>query len=194
LCAINEQKEGMILVARKIGRLSVLLSISFLLTACSIFADTQQKTSSDKKTNSKNTKQKVVQQQKIKDIKLNPKSVIVKDNPKNKKFPKEIIPLIQTLVADDEKLQRSAIAPELIASFPKGRLFPKNTIIYIDTKNWRQQDYLPKKSVGNIIGNISMPKKTQQNILITFIYKQQEWKVTLTEVSPTPTKKPSSKS
>ncbi|MCH5586667.1 hypothetical protein MK805_17160 [Shimazuella sp. AN120528] len=175
-----------------IGKITILLSISFLLTACSIFAETEQKGTEHKTTSTKNNA-KLIQQQKFNDIKLNPKSVIVKDNPKNKKFPKEIVPLVQTLIADDEQIQRSAIAPELKSSFPKGRLFPKGTIININTKDWRQQEYLPTKSIGNIVGKISMPKKAPQNILITFIYKQQQWQVTLTQISASPSKKLSSK-
>lgn len=182
----------MIWVIGKIGKLAVLLSMTFLLASCSMFADAEQKVMTKSQKDANHTNPKAVKSQKRNDLKLNPKSVIVKDKPKNNNFPKEIIPLIQTLVADNEQLQRSAIAPELLNTFPKGRLFQKGTVIYMDTKNWRQQNYLPSKSIGNIVGKISMPTKSSQNILITFIYKEKQWKVTFTELSPLPAKKSSS--
>jgi hypothetical protein len=166
-------------MVRKLGKLMITLSVFLLLTACSIFSETDQKrTSTQEKTNSKSITPKTGQQQDIRNLKLNPNSVILINDPENKKFPKEIVTLVQTLLANDEQLQRSALTPELEAALPKGRFIPKDTVIHLNTKDWRQED-----SYANIVGKINIPGKLQQYVLITFVYKQNGWKITLANLT-----------
>lgn len=166
-------------MVKKLSELIVCLSVFMMLAACSIFSQSSpEKTNTQETTNSKSVPSKNSQDPDIQDEKLNQNSVILKDDPENKKFPKEIVTLLQTLLADDEELQRSALTPELASAFPKqGLLLPKDTVIYLDSKYWREEN-----SYANIIGKIHKPGKSQEYVIIGFAHRKNGWKITMMEV------------
>lgn len=177
------KKEKDIIMVKKISKLIVCLSVFIMLAACSIFSQSSpEKTSNQETTNSKSIPSKNSQDPDTQDEKLNQNSVILKDDPENKKFPKEIVTLLQTLLANDEELQRSALTPELASAYPKqGLLLPEDTVIYIDSKYWREEN-----SYANIVGKIHKPGKSQEYVMIGFVHRKNGWKITVMEVIDDP--------
>ncbi|OMI40928.1 hypothetical protein SPAR_03396 [Streptomyces sparsogenes DSM 40356] len=93
--------------------------------------------------------------------------------------PAEAARVARGLVAEDEKAQRGALAPELERTLPEGRLTAKGARLHVKDGTWHEED-----GIANAQASLEEPGKPVQRVLLGFARSDGAWRVILAEVMP----------
>ncbi|MEU0808319.1 hypothetical protein [Streptomyces sp. NPDC005970] len=93
--------------------------------------------------------------------------------------PAEAARVARDLVAEDEKTQRVALAPELERTLPEGRLTARNAKLRLKDGTWHEED-----GIANAQATLEEPGKPAQRVLLGFARSGGAWRIILAEVLP----------